>query len=220
MKYKAIIFDMDGTLVDSLSIWDEFWSFLGRRFRGDDSFRPTEEDDKAIRTLTLALSMDMIHKNYGLGESGSELYRIAQEYILNFYTTTAKLKPGVKEFLEACRKEGVKTCIASATAPDLIRVALKHCEIDEYFPKIFSCSEIGKGKEFPDVFLLAQKDLGEKLEDTWVFEDSAVAIQTAAKAGMKTVGIYDRYNYGQDLIRKTADRYLEEGVSFTTLLKD
>ena len=107
-------------------------------------------------------------------------------------------------------------CIASATATDLIEVALKHCEIEKYFSKIFSCGAIGKGKESPDVFLLAKDFLGSPICETWVFEDSLVAIETACGIGMPTVGIYDAYNFGQEKIEKIATHYIAKGE---TLLK-
>lgn len=121
--------------------------------------------------------------------------------------------------MEHCRKNGVKMCIASATAPDLIALALKHCEIEEYFLKVFSCDTIGKGKEEPDVFLQAAEFLGTRPEDTWVFEDSLTAVETATRIGMPTVGIYDKYNYGQDRIRKIATVYIDSTESLLKLIK-
>ena len=75
---------------------------------------------------------------------------------------------------------------------------------------------MGKGKEEPDIFLLASEFLGEKTEETWVFEDSLTAIETATSIGMPTVGIYDQYNYGQDRIKEIATEYVAAGE---TLLK-
>jgi beta-phosphoglucomutase-like phosphatase (HAD superfamily) len=82
--------------------------------------------------------------------------------------------------------------------------------------KIFSCTDLGKGKEEPDIFLLASEFLGEKTEETWVFEDSLTAIETVSRIGMPTVGIYDPYNYGQDRIKEIATEYVAAGE---TLLK-
>ena len=107
-------------------------------------------------------------------------------------------------------------CIASATAPELVEMALEHCGIKEYFTAVFSCSTTGKGKDKPDIFLLAADYLGASQSDIWVFEDSLAAIETAAKIGMNTVGIYDSYNYGQDKIKEIATEYID---STETLLK-
>ena len=215
---KAAIFDMDGTLVDSLMVWDVLWSAMGEKYRNDGSFRPTVEDDKKVRTLILADAMELIHQNYGLGSSGAELLQMTNDFMKDFYANTVTLKKDVRAFLDHCKAEGVKMCIASATALDLIAVALKHCQLEPYFLKVFSCAEVGKGKEEPDVFLKACEYLGEKPEETWVFEDSLVAIKTAVKIGMPTVGIYDAYNFGQEEIKELASEYIADGESLLKLI--
>ena len=216
MEIKAAIFDMDGTLVDSLMVWDVLWSRLGGLFIKDEKFRPSEEDDKKVRTLKLNDAMDLIHKNYGFGKSGSELLKIANEMMIEFYSTDVKLKKGVKEFLENLKANGVKMCIASATAMELIEVAMNHCGLKQYFDKVISCADVGKGKDEPDVFLAAANYLGEKIEEIWLFEDSLVAIETARKIGMKTVGIYDKYNFGHERMKEISDLYIDDEE---TLLK-
>ena len=208
MKIKAAIFDMDGTLIDSLNQWNVFWARLGEKYLGDSSFLPSEEDDKKVRTLTLKDAMELIHNNYGIGTDGAELLTFSERIDMEFYTHDVALKPGVREFLEHCKNNGVKMCIASATATELIHAALRHCNIEQYFSKIFSCDTIGKGKEHPDIFLSAVDFFGEDKKETWVFEDSFVAIQTATKIGIPTVGIYDPYNYDQDQIKAIATEYI------------
>ncbi len=217
LDIKAAIFDMDGTLIDSLMLWDILWADFGKRYTGDTNFRPSPKDEKKVRTLTLKDAMALIHQNYGIGQSGEELLRLANGIMLDFYANKVELKSGAAEFLESLFAKGTKMCIASATMPDLIAVAMKHCKIERYFSKVFSCGEIGKGKEEPDVFLIAKDYLGTSTEETWVFEDSLVAIETATKIGMPTVGIYDRYGFGQDEMKKIATRYLAKGESFQVL---
>ena len=218
MNVKAAIFDMDGTLVDSLMVWDVLWSTMGETYLNDKTFRPNAEDDKKVRTLILADAMELIHDHYGLGNSGEELLRLANDFMKDFYANRVTLKRDVRRFLEYCKAAGVKMCIASATAPDLITVALEQCGIESYFSKIFSCAEVGKGKEEPDVFLQACEFLGAKPEETWVFEDSLVAIKTAVKVGMPTVGIYDAYNFGQAEVKALATEYIADGESLLKLI--
>ena len=219
MKIEAAIFDMDGTLVDSLMLWDVLWSTFGDKYLNDKSFSPSVEDDKKVRTLTLKDAMLLIHNNYKLGESGEELLSLANSIMIDFYANSVELKDGVREFLEHCKNKGVKMCIASATAPELIYIALKHCDIEKYFLKVFSCGTIGKGKDEPDVFLQAAEFLGAEIKDTWVFEDSLTAIETAAKIGMPTVGIYDKFNYGQDKIKEIATEYINSTETILKLIK-
>lgn len=216
MKISGAIFDMDGTLVDSLMLWDVLWEEFGKRYCGG-SFRPEDAEEKAVRTLPLKEAMELLHERCHLADSGEELLWVANEIIENFYANSVQLKDGVAEFLEYCAKQGIKMCIASATAPDLVAIALRHCGIDRYFPRVFSCGVLGKGKEVPDIYWMAQEYLETSLEETWVFEDSLVALQTAAKAGFPTVGIYDRFNYGQEEIRNLVNVYIAPGESLRKL---
>ena len=133
---------------------------------------------------------------------------IIYKIMIDFYSKEVELKDGVVEFLEYCYNNGIKMCIASATDKELIKIAIKHCNIEKYFKDIFSCAEIGSGKDKPDIYIKAQECLGTKTEETCIFEDSHIAINTADKLGMKTVGIYDKYNYGQEEMKKIATVYI------------
>jgi len=216
---RGAVFDMDGTLVDSLFLWEMLWDRFAERY-GVPGFRPSEEDDKAIRTMTLKGAMEHIHARCGIGKDGDELLELANEMIEDFYNTKVTLKPGVLEFLQYCKKNGIPACVASATARNYVLAAMKHCGIGEYFTAVLSCSDLGKGKEEPDIFLLAAKTLGTEIGETCVFEDSLTAIKTAKAAGMKAVGIYDRYNYGQEELRQIADEYIAPGETLKKLIPE
>lgn len=217
-KIKGAVFDMDGTLVDSLFLWNVLWDRFAQRYFGTETFRPAEEDDRAVRTMTLKDAMHYIHTVYGIGADGEELLKAANEMIKTFYESEVLPKEGVVEFLEQCRQKGIKMCIASATAQEFVEAGMKHCGIDRYFSRIFSCAEIGKGKEEPDIFLASMQYLGTEPEETCVFEDSLVSLKTAHRIGMKTVGIYDQHNYGQAEIKEIADVYIAEGETLNKLI--
>ena len=213
MKLTGAIFDMDGTLIDSLGFWDILWEEFSRCYG---QFRPDPEADRTIRTIPMKEAMYYLHERFGLGPDGETLYRTANRMLGEFYEQQVELKPGVMEFLTRCRDMDVKMCVASASDLKLVHMAMAHCGIEEFFSMLFSCSDIGKGKEAPDVFLVARQWLGTPLEETWVFEDSYVALQTAARAGFQTVGVYDRFGFRQDILRETATVYIAEGE---TLMK-
>ncbi len=218
MNYKIAVFDMDGTLVDSLMLWDILWREFGIRYLNNPQFVPATQDDKAVRTLTLKDAMILIHDRYNIGNNAEELLSVANNIMADFYKNSVELKSGVKEFLEYLYSNNIRMCIASATAPDLINLAIEHCKLDKYFEKIFSCGAIGKGKDQPDIFLMAQEHFGVLSSEVCVFEDSLVAIDTASKIGMQTVGIYDKYNFGQDEIKRIANHYIAEGESLLKLI--
>ena len=96
---KGAIFDMDGTLIDSLMLWDVLWEKFGVRFLNREGFRPSEEDDKIVRTMTLKDAMDHIHSIYKIGSSGAHLLEMANEIMINFYSNDVELKKVYQSFL-------------------------------------------------------------------------------------------------------------------------
>lgn len=218
MNITGAIFDMDGTLIDSLMIWDVLWERLGEKYRNDKGFRPDPETERAVRTLPLREAMDLLHNASGIGEDGTALWQFADDLCREFYAKEVLMKDGVLDFLEHLRACGVKMCVASATAPSLLSIVIERYRLDRYFSKIFSCSEIGRGKEFPDVFQAAHAYLGTELESTWVFEDSYVALRTARNAGYQTVGIYDRFNFYADQMPSVSTEYIANGETLCRLI--
>ena len=217
LTIQAAIFDMDGTLVDSLMLWDVLTEAYEKAYPDKIGTVISEEDNRLMRVLPLPESMAMLHDHYGLGESAEELLKLTQAVFLDFYSNRVQLKDGVREFLDALRSRGVKMCIASATPLPLVMASLDHCGIRNYFVDVLSCGEIGKGKDVPDIYLLAKERLG-NLPDTWIFEDAFVAVSTAVAAGFPTVAVYDQYNPYQDKIEAMADYYVAPGETLLKLL--
>ena len=217
INIKGAIFDMDGTLVNSMILWDVMWEDIGRRYFHQEHFQPDAAFDKTLRTMTLRGAMAAIHEHYGVGKSAEALFAEADALCRDFYANRVEMKPGAREFLDRLKAKGIPMCLATATAPDLIRLSVAHCDMAKYFTHILSCAEIGRGKEEPDIFLEAQKRLGTPAEETWVFEDSYVAICTAHDIGMRTVGIYDKNNYDHDKMQVLADVYIGDGHMLTEI---
>ncbi len=219
MDLKGAIFDMDGTLVDSLIFWGCFWEELSKKYLNGKAFAPDTETDKTIRTTTLPMCVKILHERFGFGESYEEFLAYTEEYMARFYRERVQAKPGVKEYLEELKKKGVKMCVASASAVPMLEICLKTCGLRDYFSILLSCKDFGVGKDQPDVYLAALEQLGTPKEETFVFEDSYVALCTAHSIGMKTVGIYDPFNYDQDKMAVLADYYIAEGETMLKLLK-
>ena len=217
MKITGAIFDMDGTLLDSLWGWEELWDWGGRKYLGIEGYRPDEAIDKAVRTMTLADAMEYIHEHCGLGRDAQELIDHFDEILPGLYADRFMLKPGVKEFLDYCFEQGIPMVLASATAKQFIEIALDKRDIRKYFKAVLSCTDIGKGKEHPDIFLEALRVIGTDIEDTFVFEDSYVALETASAACFKTVGVYDRYAFEQERLARSATHYIAKGETLMKL---
>ena len=199
-------------------LWDVIWDTISRKYCAGVPFLPKPEDEKAVRTLPLKTGMTLLQEHYDLAPSAQALYETVNDVFVDFYANKVTLKQGVKEFLEECKNRDIKMCVASASARELIEIALVHCGVRDYFAQIFSCASSGKGKEFPDIFLIARDALGETTEKTWVAEDSIVALKTAASIGMPTIGVYDRYNPDQESIRQIATAYIGPGETMKKVL--
>lgn len=211
MKIKAAIFDMDGTLVNSLTFWEYAWPKFGAKYLGKPDFYPSAEDDKAIRTMTMLLCWEHMIKQYGFPRSAEELAQETNKLCEVYYREVVDVKEGTFEFLEYLKEKGIRMCIASATAKYLLEQLVARHGLDRYIEKVISCADIGKGKDSPDVFIAAAEYLGADISEACVFEDSALAVRTAKTAGFYTVGIYDRYNYDHDILEKYSDIYVGDG---------
>lgn len=217
MKIKAAIFDMDGTLVDSLMFWGDFARRINDRYLGRDGFVLDAELDAAIRTMLFADAMRLVRAFYDIPVSDADFLAFAEDGIADFYRHTVKPKAGVIAMLDHLRKNGVKLALASATDMKYIRIATECCGLSEYFPIILSCVDIGKGKDQPDIYLAAIDALGTQISETCVFEDSAVALETAHRVGLMTVGVYDLYTPDHARVIAVSDRYLAAGEGMETL---
>ena len=218
-NFKGAIFDLDGTLIDSLSVWRNIWNVFGHKYLDGQKFNIAPTDDKAVRTMTLENAMNYLHYKYSLGKDGNELFIEARRIITEFYTKTVSLKKGVLEFLEYCQQKGIRMCLASATDIGMLNLAVDRCGIRKYFQHIISCAETGKGKDQPDIFEKALSLLHTSIEETWVFEDSYTAIETASNLGLKTVGIFDINNFDTDMVSKIATVFLGEGEMMQSLVE-
>lgn len=212
-KIKYAIFDMDGTLVDSLGYFDYLWERMGRKYLSDPSFRVDAEVDKMIRTKTLKDACVCLCDAYFPNVTPDDVFTLATDVLIEHYSSRVTAKVGAVEFLKKMKSRGVKMCVASATEPKYIKYALERCGILDFFEFTISCTEVGAGKEKPDVFFEAMRRLGGNLAESCVFEDSFIALETAKRAGFMTVGVFDSGNYNQDRLSAASDFYVAEGLT-------
>lgn len=201
---RGAIFDVDGTLLDSLSIWDT----VAEDYLRSLGIEPRENLAETFKTFSLEQSAEYCRSVYGVKQSVKEIMDGIDAMMETFYRQTAPLKPGVAEFLRALAKNGVKMAVATATDRHLIEAALTRCGVRAYFLDLFTCTSVGKSKNEPDIYRAAREALGTKKEDTWVFEDAYHAAKTAADDGFPVAALFDASEDEQDALKKTAKLYL------------
>lgn len=217
MKIQGAIFDMDGTLLDSLIFWDHFWQRIGEVYMNATNFKADEEVDKKVRTMIFVDAMAYVKEYYKISEPIDEFIRFASNGIIDFYQKVAHPKRGAKELLAFLKQNGAKLCLASATEMSKITWALECHDLLKYFDIVLSCADLGVGKDRPDIYLKAMELMELPRHEICVFEDSYVALETAKKAGFQTVGIYDQYNFEQERLKNASDIYLDKAQTFEDL---
>ena len=206
MRLQSAIFDMDGTLVDSMGVWNDAVAGI-LRVRG---IQPDAAVQETIISLTLRQGLAYCRETYGLPETVEELMSEIHARMEDFYINHVELKPGVKKFLSLLKMEGVWMYIATNTDRRLVEIVLKRTGIDSYFRGIVTCSEVGAGKrDSAEVYERCMRRLQSNKKDTVVFEDALHAIRTAKAAGFRVCAVYDAPSEDkQEEIRAISDYYI------------
>lgn len=205
MNIKSAIFDMDGTLTDSMHVWRN----LGNLYLESKGIVPEPELQEKVLTLTMMEAAEYMKQRYGLQGEPEQIVKEVYQLIEGFYRTEVQEKPGVRRILEELQQEGIPMCVASATDTYLVEYALAHTGLRSYFQKIYCCREVGEGKTTDKIYQVARESLGTSVEETWIFEDALYAARTAKRSGFPLVAIFDTTEEGQEELREIADIYLE-----------
>ena len=214
MKYDLAIFDMDGTIIDSMWIWKEL---ALRTF--------TQRGVRAPENLELMLfSMDFLDAaDYCIRESGVDMTKeqLVEEWTRDaqrMYEQEITLKPYTREMLEHLRSLGMTLCLTTANFKEIAVMILDKFSLTSLFDSVTTTSEVNASKLQPDVFLLTALKHQTKPERCVVFEDSYYAVQGAKAAGMGVIGVFDDFaKHTEPDIRLLADAYI---YSFGELLED
>lgn len=187
MDKRYAIFDMDGTLVDSMG----YWKALGRDYLAGLGVCATAGQLEPIGPMTMLESAAYFMETFGIAGPAQRIVDEMHAVMDSHYRNDVPLKPGVKEYLEELRERGVRMCVATATAEPLSHACLSRLGVDGCFDFVLSCETIGVGKTRPDIYHLAAERLWAPPGAVAVFEDAFYAVQTAKQAGYYTVGIYE-----------------------------
>lgn len=203
---KGAIFDFDGTLFDSMFIWDT----VGESYLLSIGYEPKENLNKIFKSMSLYQGACYYQREYGVTISTDEIMEGVNSMVEKYYKYDILPKSGVIEFLKALQAKGVKMCIVTASDEYLVEAALERCGMREYFSQIFTCTSVGFGKDSPVIYNEALKHLNTCKSETLVFEDAVYALRTAKDAGFITVAVYDGSEEEQEEVRFLSDYYINQ----------
>ena len=184
---QAAIFDLDGTLLDSIPIWN----VAGARYLKTLGAQAEPDLHKKIAHMSISEAAFYMKEHYQLTVSAEEIVTGVIGTVRDFYYYEAPLKRGVKEYLQKLSEQGIPMVIATTSDRSYLEAALTRTGVKHYFSRIFTCAEVGAGKTDPLIYQKAAEYLGTTPENTYVFEDAIHAIKTAKNAGFTVVGVYD-----------------------------
>lgn len=209
---QGAIFDLDGTLVDSMWVWTQIdIDYLKAKGHS----MPSDLRDK-ISHLSFSQTAAYFKERFNITDSIDEILTDWHNMAFKHYSTNVKLKRGVIDFLTKLKSKNIKIALATSNSQPLLEACLKNNGIYDYFNSITVTDEVSRGKDHPDVYLLAANKLGINPENCLVFEDILPAVKGAKAANMKVVAVKDEecLDSKENLI-KYADKYIE---SFIELL--
>lgn len=189
MQLLGAIFDMDGTLVDSMFAWR---ALLPRLVQQEMGRSPTEQELKRLQSMTAQEGAEFCKEITGLDWSVTEIFRWFSGEMSVFYRTKARPKPGALDFVRRLRDAGIPMYVATATDRDLVEIALEATGFAGCFQGILTSPEVGVSKSHSaEIYRRSMAAIGSDKAHTIVFEDSLHAISTAAADGFTVVSIYD-----------------------------
>lgn len=203
---RGAIFDVDGTLLDSMTIWNT----IGEDYLRSLGMEPHENLAETFKRFSLDQAARYYQTEYGVTLSVEEIMAGINGMIEQFYIQKAPLKLGVAQFLRQLQSRNVKMCIATATDRYLIEAAFQRCGIGDCFSEIFTCTSVGHSKNEPHIYRAALAHLGTAKEETYVFEDAFHAAQTAALDGFPVIGVYDPSESQQQELQRVSKGFLKD----------
>lgn len=184
---KGIIFDVDGTLLDSMVVWDK----AGERYLESKGFQIDKELQAKLFSMGLEEAAEHMIRRYQFQNTKEEIVAEIVGTVCQAYEEEIPEKAGVKKLLAACKEAGIPMVLATSSERNVVLSAMRRLGLEQYFQNIFTCLELGTTKKQPDIYLTAAGYLGAEPEEIWVFEDAIHAAETAKQAGFCVAGVYD-----------------------------
>ncbi|MDY4104830.1 MAG: HAD family phosphatase [Oscillospiraceae bacterium] len=213
---KGVIFDMDGTLLDTMYFWDK----VGDTYLRQMGREPEPDLGKKMLSFSMRGGAEYLQSAYDLPLTAEEVQEGIRNVINNFYETTADFKPGARQFMERLKALGIPMVLATATDRPQVEAAFRRLGVLEDFQCVLTCSEVGRDKTEPEIYFRAAECMGTRPEDTWVFEDTTHAAATVKRAGFRLAGVYDEASRGMQYdLRDLSDYYLLDFTDFESFYR-
>ncbi|MEW9077877.1 HAD family hydrolase [Terrisporobacter glycolicus] len=203
--FKGAIFDLDGTLIDSMGVWEKIdKEFLKKR----NIDIPCDYIEK-ISSMSFEKVAQYTINRFNLKESEEELIKEWNRMAIYEYSNNISLKQNVREYLKKLNDNNIKIALSTSSPRILYESVLKNNRIYEYFDVLVSLEDVKRDKNYPDIYLLAAEKLNLNPQDCVGFEDILIGINTLKKAEFKTVGVYDKYADSEiDDIKEISDKFI------------
>lgn len=214
---RGAIFDIDGTMIDSMSIWDS----CALRYLKTLGITGEKNLGKILFPMTVEEGVRYCKERYQLTQSEEEIRRGMMKIIEDFYRYEVEIKSGVRECLDVLRQKGIRMVLATVGDVELEKAALVRLGIWDYFEKMFACEDYGTTKRESRIYQICAEYLGMKAEEVLVFEDVLTAVESAHRAGFPVVGVYDSASADdQSKIRENAVQYVRNLSEFSRDMLD
>lgn len=209
---NGVIFDADGTLIDSMGIWNE----AGFRYLKSLNINAEPTLSKILFDMSMQEGCKYIKNHYNLNCTASEVESGMLSIISRFYKEEVQLKKGVRCFLDELNNKGISMCVATSSDKELLKDAFSRLNINCFFDKIFSCKELGTNKREPYIYQQAAKYMKTAPNKTVVIEDTLFAIRSAKSAGFITAAVSDNASLNdKSEIIEAADCFMQDFTDFT-----
>ncbi len=203
---KAVLFDLDGTLVDSMWIWEAIdIEYLERH-----GHQLPKDLQKAIEGMSFTETAEYFKNRFQITSSIDEIKAEWNEMAEDFYRNRIGFKPGVEALLAGLKDKGIAMAIGTSNSPHLTAAIVETHQMDQYMDQVLTSCMVDRGKPHPDVYLKAAELMGVAPHECIVFEDTHAGVLAGKRAGMKVIAVHDALSEDYlEAIRADADRYVE-----------